>query len=299
MSTFKDFKSKMKSSETQEKLKSSFEGKSFKDERYWTPQRDKQGNYNGVIRFLPAGNEEEKYYQEIIEYAFQNKKTDQWYIEKSLRTLGKSDPVAEANSELWNTGIEANKDIARKRKQNHKFIANIYVINDGANPENNGKVFLFKYGKAIQNKIHEAISPKFEDEQPINPYNPWDGGANFKLRIFKDQGTGLPSYDKCTFESPSALFDGDDEKIQTEIFDKLYPLLPEVDPSKFKTYDELKARFMLVEGITSKPTSNKNDDVNPDYVESQRVTETPKTVERPVLEDDDLPDELKALLADD
>lgn len=299
MSSFKDFKSKMKSADAQEKLKSSFEKKSYTDERYWQPKADKQGNYNGVIRFLPAGDGEEKFYQQIQSYYFHNKKTDQYYIENSLRTLGRPDPVNDENQKMWQTGDETKRDIARKRRVITKFIGNVYVINDPANPDNNGKVFLYKYGKAIHNIIHAAIKPQFADEQPINPYNPWDEGANFKLRIFKDQSTNLPNYDKSAFESPSAMFDGDDDKIQSEIFDKLYPILPEVAPDKFKTYDELKARLYLVEGLGDTTPTSRTEDINDDFVESKQTQKAAATkpVESP-FDDDDLPDEIKALLED-
>ncbi len=271
---FKDFKAKMKSTDTQEKLQSAFKEKSYDDERYWSPQRDQNGNFTGVIRFLPAGQDEEQYYVTMYNYAFQNKKTEQWYIENSLRTIKKPDPVGQANQELWNTGDENNKNIVRGRKQYTKFIGNILVIRDDAKPENNGKVFLYKYGKAIQNKINEAINPKFADEKPINPYDFWDG-ANFKMRIFKDPANGFPSYDKCQFDNPSPLFDGDDERIEKEVYEKLYPLQPEIGADKFKTYDELLARFHLVEGITAQaPTSTQ--DNNPDYVERPKQTATPQ-----------------------
>ena len=271
---FKDFKAKMKSTETQEKLKSSFEEKSYTDDRYWTPQRDKNGNFSGLIRFLPAGNDEEQYFVKMYSYAFQNKATEQWYIENSRQTINQPDPIAQANQELWNTGIEENKNIVRGRKRQTKFIANIYVHKDGANPDNDGKVFLFKYGKAIHNKIDEAIKPQFADDKPINPYDMWEG-ANFKVKIMKDPSTGFPNYDRCGFEDPSALFDGDDERIESEVYNKLYPLQPEVANDKFKTFDELLARFMLVEGKATKATqSTRDEDTNPDYHDNTKSVDT-------------------------
>lgn len=260
---FKDFKAKMKSTEATEKLSSAFEEKSYTDDRYWNPQRDKNGNFTGVIRFLPAGNDEEQYYVTMFNYAFQNKQTEQWYIENSLQTIDLPDPIAQANQALWATGEEANKNIVRGRKRHTKFISNILVIKDGANPDNDGKVFLYKYGKAIHNKIKEAINPQFPDEKPVNPFDMWDG-ANFKMRIFKDQSTGFPSYDKCVFDSPEALFDGDDARIEKEVYNKLYPLQPEIGKDKFKTYDELKARLNLVEGVVARQ-STRDESVNPDY----------------------------------
>lgn len=298
---FKDFKAKMKSTEQQEKLSSAFEEKSYVDDRYWNPQRDKNGNFTGVIRFLPAGNDEEQYYVTMYNYAFQNKQTEQWYIENSLQTIDLPDPVAQANQELWATGDEANKNIVRGRKRHTKFISNILVIKDSANPDNEGKVFLYKYGKAIHNKIKEAINPQFPDEKPVNPFDMWDG-ANFKMRIFKDQSTGFPNYDKCVFDSPEALFDGDDERIEKEVYNKLYPLQPEIARDKFKTYDELKARLNLVEGIVTKPKAQK-EDVNPDFqkgkptvVEDDEVDATTisaSTSEPEAEVDDDILDLLK------
>lgn len=268
---FKDFKAKMKSADTQEKLTSAFEEKSYTDDRYWTPQRDKNGNFSGLIRWLPAGGDEEQYYVTMYSYAFQNKVTEQWYIENSRQTINEPDPIAQANQELWNTGVEENKNIVRGRKRQTKFIANILVLKDSANSENEGKVFLYKYGKAIQNKIVEAIKPQFADDKPINPYDMWTG-ANFKLKIMKDPSTGFPNYERCGFEDPSDLFDGDDERKEKEVYDKLYPLLPEVASNKFKTYDELLARFHLVEGkVAQTPKSTPKEDTNPDYYETPKA----------------------------
>lgn len=272
---FKDFKAKMKSAETKEKLASAFEEKSYTDDRYWNPQRDKNGNFSGVIRFLPAGNDEEQYYVTMYGYAYQNKATEQWYIENSRQTINEPDPVAQANQELWATGIEANKNIVRGRKRNTKFISNVYIISDSGNSENEGKVMLYKYGKAIHNKIKEAIDPQFPDEKPINPYDLWEG-ANFKMKIFKDPSTGYPNYDRSAFDAPSALFDGDDERIEAEVYNKLYPLQPEIAKDKFKTYDELLARFHLVEGKVTKasPAQSAREEVNPDYQDGSVDTDT-------------------------
>jgi len=185
---------------------SSAEQGSF-DERFWKPEVDKAGNGYAVIRFLPAPDGEDVPFVRYYDHAFQGP-GGAWYIENSLTTLGQQDPVSEYNSNLWNTGIESNKQIARNQKRNLRYISNIYVVNDPAHPENNGKVFLFRYGKKIFEKLNDAMNPKFPDDPKINPFNMWSG-ANFKLKITNQEF---------------------------------------IAPSKFKSYDELKAKFLRVIG---------------------------------------------------
>lgn len=293
---FKDFKNKMKSTETTEKLASAFEQKSYVDNRYWKPTIDKNGNANCLIRFLPAGGEEEEFFVTLYSYAFQNEDTRQWYIENSRRTLGESDPVAEANTELWNTGLEENQALVRKRSQKTNYISNVLVLRDPDHPENEGKVFLYKYGKAVMKKIKDVINPEFDDEVPLNPFNMWDG-ANFKLRIYKESGAKFPTYDKCAFESPSAIFDGDDERIENEVYNKLYPLKPEIAPNKFKSYAELKERLAVVNGESIAKAERKVEEqrsTNPDWKEEkeEKVESSPAKE----TQSEDLDDDILSLL---
>ena len=216
------------------------EKKSYVDERLWKPTMDKSGNGYAVIRFLPAPDGEELPWVKLWNHAFQGP-TGQWYIENSLTTLGNNDPVSEYNSKLWNSGVESDKEIARKQKRKLQYYSNIYVVSDSANPQNEGKVFLYRYGKKIFDKIMEAMQPAFEDETPINPFDFWEG-ANFKLKLRKVDGYW--NYDKSEFESVSALSDDDDAL--EEIYGKQYSLAEFTAPSNFKSYDELKTRLDMV-----------------------------------------------------
>jgi hypothetical protein len=226
-------------------------------EKYWKLARDSAGNGYAVIRFLPAPEGEDVPFVRIWEHGFQS--TGGWYIEKSLTTLGQDDPVSKYNSQLWNTGIDADKDKARDQKRKLKYHANILVVKDPANPENEGKVFLFAFGKKIFDKLNDLMHPEFEDETPKNPFDFW-GGANFKLKMRKVDG--YPNFDKSEFEDPTELFDGDETKLE-EIYNQLNSLQELIAPSQFKTYEELEARLHLVLGIgknTSRNTSSKAGD---------------------------------------
>lgn len=214
------------------------------DDRFWTPTVDKAGNGYAVIRFLPAPPDEDVPFIRIFDHGFQG--PGGWYIENSLTTLGKNDPVSEHNSNLWNSGIEANKDIARKQKRRLHFISNIYVIQDSGNPENEGKVFLYKYGKKIFDKLNEAMNPQFADEEAVNPFDLWSG-ANFKLKIRNVEG--YRNYDKSEFEKAAPL--KDDDSLLEQIWKKEYSLNAFLDPSNFKSYDELKERLAKVLNETS------------------------------------------------
>jgi hypothetical protein len=216
------------------------EKKSYKDERLWKPEVDKAGNGYAVIRFLPAVEGEDMPWAKVWNHAFQGP-TGQWYIENSLTTLGQKDPVSEMNSAYWNTGIESDKEIARKQKRKLQYFSNIYVVSDSKHPENEGKVFLFRYGKKIFDKIMAAMQPEFEDEKAINPFDFWEG-ANFKLKIRKV--AGFWNYDSSDFEAPSALFE-DDAKIE-EVWKTAYPLAEFSAASNFKSYEELKTRLDAV-----------------------------------------------------
>ena len=208
----------------------------YQDDRLWKPELDKTGNGYAVIRFLPASNGEEMPWQRVWSHAFQDK--GGWYIENSLTTLNHKDPVSEENTRLWNTGVDSDKEIARKRKRKLSYYANILVVSDPKHPENEGKVFLFKFGKKIFDKITEAMNPAFEDEKAVNPFDFWEG-ANFKLKIRKVDGYW--NYDKSEFEPISKIKDTDEE-IQ-KIWSSQYALKPFIDPSNFKSYDELKEKL--------------------------------------------------------
>jgi hypothetical protein len=220
-----------------------------KEDNFWKPEVDKAGNGYAVIRFLPqpsVDGDDALPWVKVFNHGFQG--PGGWYIENSLTTLGQKDPVSEYNSQLWNSGIEANKEVARKQKRRLSYIANIYVVEDSKNPQNEGKVFLYKFGKKIFDKINEAMNPAFEDEKPLNPFDMWNG-ANFKLKIRKVEG--YQNYDKSEFESPSALLD-DDEKLES-IWKKEYSLKEFLAPENFKSYDELKARLDKVLGLDGSP----------------------------------------------
>jgi len=209
------------------------------DERLWKPALDKSGNGYAVIRFLPAPEGEEVPWAKVYSHAFQG--PGGWYIENSLTTVGQKDPVSEYNRDLWNSGSDADKDTVRKQKRKLSYYSNIYVVKDPVNPENEGKVFLFKYGKKIFDKIMAAMQPEFEDESPINPFDFWQG-ANFKLKIRKVDGYW--NYDKSEFDSAEPLLD-DDEALES-LWKKEYSLEEFVKPSNFKSYEELERRLNQV-----------------------------------------------------
>ena len=213
------------------------------EDRFWKPAVDKAGNGYAVIRFLPAAQGDDLPWVQTWNHGFQG--PGGWYIEESLTTIGKKDPVSEYNSMLWNSGIEANKDQARKQKRRLNYISNIQVINDPSNPDNNGKVFLYKFGKRIWDKINDLMNPQFEDEQPVNPFDFWEG-ANFKLKIRKVEG--YRNYDKSEFDSPEPL--ADDDALEA-IWKSQTPLAEFTDPSNFKSYEELQAKLNRVLGIDS------------------------------------------------
>ena len=216
------------------------------DDRLWKPQLDKTGNGYAVIRFLPAPDGEDLPWAKLYSHAFQG--PGGWFIENSLTTLGQKDPVSEYNSQLWNSGLESDKDVARKQKRKLSYYSNIYVVKDPVNPDNEGKVFLFKFGKKIFDKITAAMQPEFEDEEPINPFDFWQG-ANFKLKIKKV--AGYWNYDSSEFARPDALLDDDDA--MEAIWKKEYSLQSLVAPDQFKTYEELKTRLDYVLGIKGTP----------------------------------------------
>ena len=211
------------------------------DERLWKPAVDKAGNGYAVIRFLPAHANCELPWTQVWSHAFQG--PGGWYIENSLTTLGKDDPVRELNRSLWNSGRESDKDIARKQKRKLSYYANVYVVKDSINPENEGEVKLYKFGKKIFDKITAAMQPEFDDEEAINPFDFWQG-ANFKLKI--KQVAGFWNYDSSEFGKTEALLD-DDAELE-KIYDKIYDLSEFTAPDQFKTYEQLKSRLDTVLG---------------------------------------------------
>lgn len=219
------------------------------DERFWQPTRDKAGNGYAVIRFLPAAEGSELPWVRYWDHGFKGP-TGQWYIEKSLTSIGQSDPVSEANSKLWNSGNEDDKATVRERKRRLHYVSNILVESDPANPANEGQVFLFVYGKKIFDKIMDVMQPQFADEDPMNPFDFWEG-ASFKLKIRNVEG--YRNYDKSEFASPAALSESDSEL--EEIYDRVFDLTEYTDPASYKSYDELAQRLAIVLGESS-PSRN-------------------------------------------
>jgi hypothetical protein len=266
------------------------------DNKYWKPTRDKSGNGFAIIRFLPAPGEEDMPFVRIWDHGFQGP-TGLWYIENSLTTLNKDDPVSELNSKLWNVSTDDNspeRRQARAQKRRLHYISNVYVIKDGGNPENEGKVFLFKYGKKIFDKLNDLMNPSFEDEKPVNPFDLWEG-ANFRLKI--RQFEGYPNYDKSEFDTPAPLFE-DDEELE-RVWKQEHSLQEIVDPKNFKPYDELKAKLHRVLGLTpdasnrASAAASAEDDLDDDLDMSSlaKSASAPKMKEQaqsaPAVEDDD------------
>jgi len=240
------------------------------DERLWKPEMDKSGNGYAVIRFLPAPDGEDLPWVKLFSHAFQG--PGGWYIENSLTTIGQKDPLGELNRELWNSGNEKDKDTVRKQKRKLSFYANIYVVKDPANPQNEGGVFLYKFGKKIFDKVMDVMQPEFEDETPINPFDFWQG-ANFKLKLQKKDG--FWNYDKSEFDSPSPLL-SDDDALET-LWKKEYSLTAFVAADQFKSYDDLKKRLDYVLGNrnTNRPAPAQEETEYDSYaaVEKKKVTE--------------------------
>lgn len=236
--------------------------KTYGDDRLWSPVVDKSGNGYAIIRFLPAREGDDLPWARYWDHGFKGP-TGRWYIENSLTSIGQPDPVSEINSILWNSGNDKDKEIARERKRRLHYVSNILVVSDPANPSNEGKVFLFKYGKKIFDKIMDLMQPQFQDETPVNPFDFW-AGANFRLKIRNFEG--YRNYDKSEFDKSTELFGADDEKLE-EVYGKLHALSDYTDPTKYKTYAELKRKLIEVLGeeavngsasIASAPVSEVN-----------------------------------------
>ena len=264
---------------TTEIEKMNSKGTSGADDRLWKLEVDKAGNGYAVIRFLPAPDGEELPWAKVWSHAFQG--PGGWYIENSLTTLGQKDPVSEYNRLLWNSGIDADKDLARKQKRKLTYIANIYVVKDPTNPHNEGQTFLYKFGKKIFDKITAAMQPEFEDEEAIDPFDFWQG-ANFKLKA--KNVAGYRNYDSSEFAASSALLD-DDDALEA-LWKKQYSLKEFTNPSEFKSYQDLETRLNSV-------LNNKRTPVAPEVAneEEEIVTATPEpvvaTAPASVNEDDD------------
>lgn len=271
--SFKDLKSKNSLDSLTKKLTEMLDNKNRVDERIWKPQKDKSGTGYAVIRFLPEPTGEEDAWVRVYRHSFQG--PGGWYIENCLSTIGQSDPVMDLNRELvvkyGNGDFETFKkaapkdvvDAVRKRSRQTKYYSNVYIIKDSANPDNEGKVFLYQYGQTIFKMITDAMQPKFEDERAINPFDMWKG-ADFKIKIVEKGG--FPNYDNSEFAAPSALLDGDDELLEA-IYNKEYSLQEFVDSSKFKTYEQLEAQLHKVLGTNApKPA--------PSYVKEEEELES-------------------------
>jgi len=278
------------------------EKKSFNDDTMWKPELDKSGNGYAVVRFLPTPEGEEMPWVSYFDHGFQG--PGGWYIEKSLTTLNKQDPVSEYNTQLWNTGVEANKDQARKQKRRLHYVSNILVISDPKNPSNEGKIFKYRYGKKIFEALKEAISPAFEDEKAINPFDLRDEGANFKIKIRKVDGYW--NYDKSEFDATAPLYN--DEPKLVEVVNNLHSLSGIIAPSEFKSYEELKEKLDRVLGLTGAITNSTAEsvaddmeelpwsDVNKDAVALEPVVTSAEST--PLVEEDDAMDYFKKLAAD-
>lgn len=248
------------------------------DERFWKPVMDKGGTGSAIIRFLPAPEGCDLPWVQVWSHAFQS--NGKWIIDNCLTTIGQQCPVCEANRELWNTGSKDNQNIVRDRKRKLSYFANIYVVKDPANPQNEGKVFLYKFGKKIFDKISAAMQPEFDDEEPINPFDFWKG-ANFKLKLVKKDGYW--NYDKSEFAPSSALLDDDDEL--EAIYKSLHNLNDFIAPSEFKSYDDLKKRLDYTLGLKGTPKYQDPETIGEE--EEIEVSRPSKEVRSSSIDDED------------
>ena len=276
------------------------------DERFWQPTRDKAGNGYAVVRFLPGDAEAPTPWVRYWDHFFKGP-TGQWYVEKSLTSIGQADPLSESNSKLWNEdGSEEAKRIVRERKRNLRYIANVLIVSDPSAPENEGQVKLYRFGKKIFDKIMDSMQPQFPDEAPVNPFDMWQG-ADFTIKIRKVEG--YPNYDASSFKSPAQIV-GDDDQLEA-IYNKQHDCTEWTDPKNFKTYDELKSRLALVLGESAPRTVRENvslDTATP-YVAPQASTPAAAapmaapapmaTAENTALDEDDTMSYFAKLAADD
>ena len=267
-----------------EALSQTSEGGSEKSDNYWRPEVDKSGNGMATIRFLPASEkdgDEGLPWVKIFSHGFQG--PGGWLIDNCLTTKNQQCPVCEHNSTLWNSGIEANKDVVRKQKRKLNYIANVYIVSDPKHPENEGKIKLFKFGKKIFDKISEAMNPQFADEEAINPFDMWKG-ANFKLKIRKVEG--YQNYDKSEFDSPSALSE-DDAKLE-QIWKDSFSLSELVGDKEFKTYDALKGRLDKVLGLNGEAPKTTVEQVKAKTFDAPKAKAEDSPFKDDTSEEDDL-----------
>lgn len=256
--------------------------------KFWKPTRDTAGNGFAIIRFLDSPQGEDMPFVRLWDHGF--KGPGGWYIENSLTTINQPDPVSELNTKLWNVNNDdtsPERKQARDQKRRLHYISNVYVVKDSGNPENEGKVFLFKYGKKIWDKLNDLMNPSFEDEKPVNPFDLWEG-ANFRLKI--RMADGYPSYDKSEFDSSTPLFD-DDDKIEAT-WKQSHSLKDVIDPKNFKTYDELKAKLHRVLGIVgsdadlrSKAAASAEEDIY-DELDMSKKTPAKKEAAAPAIKEE-------------
>ena len=278
--------------------------KSYGDDRMWKPTVDKAGNGYAVLRFLPAQEGQDIPWVRYWDHGFKGP-TGQWYIEKSLTSIGQQDPVGELNSKLWNSGYEDDKETARKQKRRLHYVVNALVVSDPAAPQNEGKVFMYQFGKKIFDKVMDLMQPQFPDEKPVNPFDFWEG-ADFVLKI--RQVEGYRNYDKSEFRSPAALYDGDEVKLEA-VYNQMHPISEFVDPSQYKTYDELKAKLSSVLGEPAPRTVKQEvamdlDDEIPDFPSSPAASapaapEPVVTTAEATMDDDDTMSYFAKLAAED
>ena len=254
----------------------------YGDDRVWKPTVDKAGNGYAEFRFLPAPEGEDLPWVRYWDHGFKGP-TGQWYIEKSLTSIGQQDPVGELNSTLWNSGHDEDKETARRQKRRLHYVSNIYIVSDPGNPANNGKVFLYQYGKKIFDKIMDVMQPAFQDETPMNPFDFWEGG-NFKLKI--RQVEGYRNYDKSEFAGASVLYE-DEAKLET-IYNMMHPIGEWADPANYKSYDELKKKLDTILARTSSPTMAQQSQLGEETAAAPMKELQPVTAaEMPAADEDD------------
>lgn len=283
--SFKDMKKKSSDlSKIQSALEKQVKGaESYKDDRFWKPELDSASNGYAVIRFLPTVEGEDVPWVRVFNHGFQGK--GGWFIENCPTTIGQKCPVCEANSELWNSGSDDDKEVARARKRKLTYISNVLVVSDPKNPQNEGKVFLFKYGKKIFDKIMEKLQPEFDDDEAVNVFDFWKG-ADFKLKIRKV--AGYVNYDKSEFDNPASLFDGDDAKLEA-VWKQQHKLQDFVQPSEFKSYDELstKLKSVLKENTLGAKTAEDVDDISAEFEKPKfKSSKPPKMAEKKAPSDE-------------
>lgn len=255
MNSFKQLKKASSLGSLTEKLLKDAEklNTSMKDDRIFSVERDKSGLGYAVIRFMPAPPDEDEAFVRLYNHGF--KANNKWFIENCPTSIGQECPVCASNSQYYNSGIDSQKKIASARKRKLSFYSNVYIVKNPSNPELEGTVMLYRYGQKIFDKIKSALKPEFEDESPVDPFDLW-GGANFKIKVKtvkEASGQSYPNYDDSSFESPSALLDGDDAKLE-ELWKRCYSLKDLVSEDKFRSYDDLRQRFNRVTGTSAGPS---------------------------------------------